>query len=70
MARSHSDLRVPTHLARAALQVLQAVQMFLDESSSYAQGRDEAYRLYSQDRAEYNKRVKQQVAKVEAITGA
>ena len=63
----------PTHLARsarAAPQVLQAVQMFLDESTSRASGREEAYNLYNNNRAEYNKRVKQQVARVEAVPGA
>jgi len=63
----------PTHLARsarAAPQVLQAVQMFLDESTSRASGREEAYNLYTNNRAEYNKRVKQQVARVEAVPGA
>ena len=56
--------------ARAAPQVLQAVQMFLDESTSRAAGREEAYNLYNNNRAEYNKRVKQQVARVEAVPGA
>ena len=63
----------PTHLARsarAAPQVLQAVQMFLDESTSRASGREGAYNLYTNNRAEYNKRVKQQVARVEAVPGA
>ena len=44
--------------------------MFLDEASGRAQGADEAYRLYNNDRAEYNRRVKQQVARVEAVPGA
>ena len=68
-----SPLRVPTHLARsarAAPQILQGVQMFLDESTSRASGREEAYDLYNNNRAEYNKRVKQQVARVEAVPGA
>ena len=39
-------------------------------TSRYATGREEAYLLYNNDRAEYNRRVKQQVAKVEAVTGA
>ena len=56
--------------ARAAPQVLQAVQMFLDESTSRAAGREEAYNLYNNNRAEYNKRVKQQVARVEALPGS
>lgn len=51
-------------------QVLQGVQMFLDESTSRASGREEAYDLYNNNRAEYNKRVKQQVARVEAVPGA
>ena len=68
----HSECRLtlPTRPARAAPQVLQAVQMFLDESTSRAAGREEAYNLYNNNRAEYNKRVKQQVARVEAVPGA
>ena len=46
------------------------LQMFLDESTSRAAGREEAYNLYNNNRAEYNKRVKQQVARVEAVPGA
>ena len=62
----------PTHLARsarAAPQVLQVLQMFLDESTSRASGREEACNLYTNNRAEYNERVKQQVARVEAVHG-
>ena len=44
--------------------------MFLDESTSRASGREEAYNLYNNNRNEYNKRVKQQVARVEAVPGA
>ena len=51
-------------------QVLLAVQLFMDEASGYAAGREEAYRLYNHDRAEYNRRVKQQVAKVDSVPGA
>jgi len=50
--------------------VLLAVQLFLDEASGYAAGRDEEYRLYNHDRTEYRRRVKLQVAKVEKVPGA
>ena len=45
--------------------VLNALQMFLDEATSLAAGREEPYRLYNKDRPAYEKRVKVQVAKVE-----
>ena len=45
--------------------VLLALQSFLDEATSRASGREEAYRLFNNNKPEYDKRVKQQVAKVE-----
>ena len=45
--------------------VMTALQIFLDEATSRAGGREEAYRLYNHDRKAYDKRVKQQVAAVE-----
>ena len=46
-------------------QVLKALQIFLDEATSYAAGRELEYKLYNHDRAEYIRRVKLQVAKAE-----
>ena len=46
-------------------QVLLALQTFLDEAQSLAAGRQEPYQLYHNNRAEYERRVKLQVAKVE-----
>jgi len=46
-------------------QVLLALQIFLDEATSMAAGRDVPYKLYNSDRPEYNRRVKAQVAKAE-----
>ena len=43
--------------------VLLALQKSLDEATGYAAGREEAYRLYNNDRNAYNARVKRQVAK-------
>ena len=49
-------------------QVLLALQQFLDEATSRAAGREEAYRLFNHDKPEYARRVKQQVALVEQYT--
>ena len=45
-------------------QVLVALQRFLDETSGFAQGSTEAYELYHNQKDEYVKRVKKQVAEV------
>ena len=44
---------------------MQALQAFLDEATGLAAGRTEEYRLYKNDRPEYERRVKQQAAKAE-----
>ena len=48
-------------------QVLMALQIFLDEPTSYAGGREEPYRLHKDNKKEYERRVKQQVAKGEQM---
>ena len=45
--------------------VLEALQVFLDEATGLAAGRDEEYRLWKGDRPEYERRVKAQAAKCE-----
>jgi len=50
-------------------QVLLALQLFLDEATSLAAGREESYRLYQTNRAEYERRVKRQVQLAEKIPG-
>ena len=45
--------------------VLLALQSFLDEATSRAAGREEPYKLFNDNKAEYAKRVKAQVGKVE-----
>ena len=41
--------------------VLLALQQFLDEVTSYAAGRELEYKLFTQDRPAYNRKVKEQV---------
>ena len=45
--------------------VMEALQVFLDEATGLAAGRNEEYQLWKNDRAEFNRRVKLQVAKCE-----
>jgi len=47
--------------------VLDALQQFIDESTSYAAGREVEYDLYKNNRKEYERRVKIQVAQMEQI---
>ena len=47
--------------------VLVALQNFLDEASGYAAGRTEEYELWNRNRAEYERRVKLQVAQAAHI---
>lgn len=51
-------------------QVLLALQTFLDEATSLAAGREEAYRLFTHNKDEYAKRVRAQVEKVEQYSVA
>lgn len=44
-------------------QILLALQRFLDEATGYANGRDEAFKLFNQDKPAYERRVKEQVAR-------
>ena len=50
-------------------QVLLALQQFLDEATGLAAGRIEEYQLYKNNRPEYERRVKMQVARAEKAPG-
>lgn len=51
-------------------QVLLALQTFLDEATGLAAGRNTEYKLWKENRAEYNRQVKLQVAKAERVPGS
>jgi ubiquitin-protein ligase len=50
------------------LQVVLALQLFLDEATGLAAGRGDVYKNYQTNRAEYNRRVKLQVAQADHLT--
>ena len=44
-----------------------AAQVFLDEATGLAAGRQEVYQLYTHNKPEWTRRVKMQAAQVEAV---